>query len=86
LYDALREYLEALAIKNGYKIYNHECYTSFLKEVLNKSSDADEFDNLRKIRNSINYYGRKINNEEAQHILKKLKQLIQKIKHELKNT
>ena len=25
-YDALRELLEALAIRKGYKIYNHECY------------------------------------------------------------
>ena len=33
-YDSLRELLEALAIKHGYKIYNHECYTAFLKEIL----------------------------------------------------
>ena len=26
-YDSLRELLEAVAIRNGYKIYNHECYT-----------------------------------------------------------
>lgn len=34
LYDALREYLECLALEKGYKIYNHECYTAFLKEIL----------------------------------------------------
>ena len=56
LYDSLRELLEALAIKNGFKIYNHECYTYFLKEILNESVKADEFDDLRKIRNNINYY------------------------------
>jgi len=33
-YDSLRELLEALALKNGFKIYNHECYTAFLKEIL----------------------------------------------------
>ncbi|HLC78291.1 MAG TPA: hypothetical protein VJH92_04145 [Candidatus Nanoarchaeia archaeon] len=44
LYDSLRELLEALAIKNGYKIYNHECFTYFLKEILNESSKGDEFD------------------------------------------
>ncbi len=31
LYDALREHLECLALENGYKIYNHECYTSLKK-------------------------------------------------------
>ncbi len=30
-YDSLRELLEAVAISKGYKIYNHECYYSFLK-------------------------------------------------------
>ena len=49
-YDSLRELLEALAIKNRFKIYNHECYTYFLKEILKKSAIADEFDELRKIR------------------------------------
>lgn len=34
-YDVLRELLESLAILNGYKIYNHECYFAFLKEILN---------------------------------------------------
>ena len=34
LYDALREYLECIALEKSYKIYNHECYTAFLKEIL----------------------------------------------------
>src|SRR3989339_280168 len=52
LYDALRELLEALAIKKGYKIYNHECFTYFLKEVMSESSLADSYDELRKLRNA----------------------------------
>lgn len=31
LYDSLRGYLEALALEEGYKIYNHHCYTAFIK-------------------------------------------------------
>ena len=76
LYDALREYLECIALENGFKIYNHECYTPFLKEILNKPREAETFDRLRKIRNGINYYGRKVNNEEAEQIIKELKDLI----------
>lgn len=79
LYDSLREILEALALKNGFKIYNHECYTSFLKEFLNESSKADEFDDLRKIRNSINYYGKEISVQEAKEVLERLKNLRMKI-------
>ncbi len=84
LYDALRGYLEALAIKYNYKVYNHECFSSFLREVLNKFSEAESFDKLRKIRNSINYYGKKINKKEGEEIIKELTELINKIKTSIK--
>ena len=76
LYDALREYLESTALIKGYKIYNHECYSAFLKEILNMPTEADIFDKLRKIRNSINYYGRKVNEDEAEEIMRDLTGLI----------
>jgi len=57
-YDSLRELLEALALARGYKVYNHECYTAFLKEVIGESSKGDEFDNIRRARNAVNYYGK----------------------------
>ncbi len=77
LYDALREILEALALQKGYKIYNHECYASFIKEILKFSFEADEFDKLRKTRNAINYYGKDINFEESVEIIFKLEKNIQ---------
>ena len=74
-YDSLRELLEALALKNGYKIYNHECYTAFLKEVLSESYKGDEFDEIRKIRNAVNYYGKDISVEESEKIIERIKKL-----------
>lgn len=85
LYDSVRELLEALAIRNGYKIYNHECYTYFLKEVLNESTKGDEFDELRKIRNSINYYGKEISFDEAKDVLERLNKFRVEIKNFLKD-
>lgn len=79
LYDSLREFLEALALKNRYKIYNHECYTYFLKEILSRNTLAEEFDELRKIKNSINYYGKEISIQEANEILIRIKDLRNKI-------
>jgi hypothetical protein len=76
LYDALREILESLALKKGYKIYNHECYTAFIKEILNYSTEAENFDKLRKIRNSINYYGKDVSEEDALQIIQDLKRSI----------
>jgi len=74
-YDSLREVLEALSLKNGYKIYNHECYTAFLKEVLNQSNLGDEFDEIRKVRNSVNYYGKELSIEDSLDIILKTKKL-----------
>lgn len=74
-YDSLREILEALALKNRFKIYNHECYTSFLKEILKQECLGEEFDELRKIRNSINYYGKDVSVNEAKEIIERMEKL-----------
>ena len=74
-YDSLRELLESLALKNGYKVYNHECYTAFLKEIIKESYKADEFDDVMKVRNAVNYYGKEISPEEANEIITKIKKL-----------
>lgn len=74
-YDSLRELLEALALKSGYKIYNHECYSAFLKEIIGDSNKGDEFDDIRKARNNINYYGQQLSVKEAETIIEKIKNL-----------
>lgn len=79
-YDSLRELLEALAVKHGYKIYNHECYACFLKSVLDQEEIADVYDRIRKTRNAINYYGRKISVEEAKTTVADIKNLIDQCK------
>ncbi|MEK6887603.1 MAG: hypothetical protein AABX14_01525 [Candidatus Aenigmatarchaeota archaeon] len=71
-YDSLRETLEALAVRKEYKIYNHECYTYFLKEVIGESSKGDDFDSVRKVMNGINYYGKDITTDQAQKLIKRI--------------
>ena len=78
-YDSLRELLEALALKNKFKIYNHDCYTPFLKEVLKENEKAEEFDELRRIRNNIDYYGKDISVVEAKEVIERIKKLREKI-------
>lgn len=68
-YDSLREVLEALSISKGFKIYNHECFTGFILEVLEMPNEANTFDKLRKIRNGINYYGKDFSIENANSII-----------------
>ncbi|MBS3170958.1 HEPN domain-containing protein [Candidatus Woesearchaeota archaeon] len=78
-YDSLRKLLEALAIKKGFKIYNHECYCSFLKEIIKDSLLGSHFDDLRIIRNKINYYGEDLSIEEAKQILKEIEEILNKV-------
>ena len=74
-YDLLRETLELLAIKNGFKIYEHEAFTFFLKEI-NEEPASIKFDRLRKIRNKINYYGQYVGPEEASELIEDIRSLI----------
>ena len=74
-YDSLRELLEALALQESFKIYNHECYTAFLKEIVKESYLGDEFEEIRKVRNAVNYYGKDISVSETEDIIKKVIQL-----------
>jgi len=83
-YDALRELLEAWAVIKGYKIYNHECYSSFLKEVLNESRLGGQFDAFRKLRNDINYYGKDVLPNEAKPLLEEMASMAKMINKELK--
>ena len=64
-YEALREVCEAIFAAKGFKVYSHEAITSFIKEILMDDNSAYIFDRYRKIRNSINYYGKQIGKEEA---------------------
>jgi len=83
VYEALRELLEALAINNNFKIYNHECYCHFLKEVLKEDNLAKRFNNFRILRNHINYYGKDINEEEAKILIEDMMGFIKEIKRGL---
>ncbi len=79
-YDSIRELIEALALKKGFKIYNHECYTAFLKEIIKESELGEEFDRIRKVRNSINYYGKKISIQDSKKVINSINLIRKKIK------
>lgn len=70
-YDSLREILEALCIMQGYKVISHICIGKLLKESITQE-DYQEFDRLRWIRNSINYYGEKVEFQQGREIITKI--------------
>lgn len=83
-YEALREILEALAIKKGFKIYNHECFCAFLNEICNDKTSSLEFNAFRLIRNNISYYGEDISIGDARILIKKIISLRDKMKKRLR--
>ena len=79
-YEALREIIEAICLKEVFKVYSHEAFTFFLKEK-NEELLSMKFDNYRKIRNSINYYGEKIQIEEAKAAKENILEIIKILKN-----
>ena len=77
-YDALRETLEALCVLNGYKVLSHICIGELLKDILN-NFDYEDFDRMRWIRNSINYYGKKVEFEQGKELITKIFAIKEKI-------
>ena len=78
-YEALREIIEALASKEGYKVYSHEAFTAYFKQ-LKDYEFAEKFDRFRKIRNAANYYGKPVDIGEAKASAVEIMVLIKKIK------
>lgn len=70
-YDSLRQVLEAVCILNGYKVLSHICIGELLQRILDEF-DYDEFDRMRWIRNSINYYGQKVEFEQGRELISKI--------------
>jgi uncharacterized protein (UPF0332 family) len=71
-YESIRTALEALALRKGFKIYNHECYVCFLREKCNDIAMSKDFDQFRVLRNQINYKGAEVGVEEANSVIKRL--------------
>ena len=78
-YEALREVIEAIATKDGYKVYSHEAFTYLLQEKGNIDI-ATRFDRYRKLRNGVNYYGKEIPIEEAEFAAKEIVELVGKLR------
>ncbi|PIZ51451.1 hypothetical protein COY27_03610 [Candidatus Woesearchaeota archaeon CG_4_10_14_0_2_um_filter_33_13] len=70
-YDALREALEAFCVKSGYKVLSHVCIGELLKKLVDNLY-FEEFDRVRWIRNSINYYGQKVDFDQGTELIKKI--------------
>lgn len=79
-YTSLLELLQALVLQQGYKIANHVCLGYYLRDVLKKDDLFILFDDVRYKRNSLTYYGKRMDFETAKQAIEKCKKLINAIK------
>ena len=82
-YTSILEYLQSLILLNGYKILNHICLGYYLRDVLKNENLFRTFDDLRYKRNSLTYYGKKMDSETAKVSIEKCRKFIMEIKKEL---
>ncbi|MEM7816014.1 MAG: hypothetical protein QXN71_02765 [Candidatus Aenigmatarchaeota archaeon] len=78
-YTSLIEILQAVVIKNGYKITNHLCLGFYLRDILKREDLFIAFDDVRYKRNSLTYYGKRMDFETALEAIEKCKKLIKEL-------
>ena len=68
LYDALREFSDALLALDGYKSYSHQASIAGLEEYNFSEEFITKLDMFRYKRNGSKYYGKEISQEDAKDI------------------
>ena len=80
-YSSVLELLHALVLLEGYKVNNHVCLSYYLRDVLKNDELFRLFDDCRFKRNSLVYYGKRMDFETAKESIKKSKKLINELKN-----
>ncbi len=79
-YSSVLEILHALLLSNGYKVANHICLGYYIRDVIKKNNLFRMYDDCRFKRNSLIYYGKKMDFAAAKEALEKCKRLIKEFK------
>lgn len=83
-YASILELTHAIVIERGYNINNHLCLGFFFRDVLKREDLYRVFDDVRYKRNSLVYYGKRMDFETAKEAIEKSKQLMKELKAILK--
>ncbi|MBI1971213.1 hypothetical protein HYS47_05685 [Candidatus Woesearchaeota archaeon] len=78
-YSSALEMMHALVLLSGYNVNNHICLGYYLRDILQKEPLFRLFDDCRVKRNSLVYYGRKMDFETAKFGIEKSRQLISEL-------
>ena len=84
-YDIIKELIFAHMYKNGFNCTNHLCLISYLKEKFEDFDfEIEKIDELRKVRNEINYRGFFIKKDYLERNELEFKNIINKLRDSLK--
>jgi len=83
-YSSLLEFIHALTLLEGYKVSNHICLGYYLRDILKRNELFRIFDDCRFKRNSLIYYGKKLEFKTAKESIGKCAGLIKELKILLK--
>ena len=79
-YSSILEIIHAIVILGGYKVNNHICLGYYLRDVLKNDELFRLFDDCRYKRNSLVYYGKRMDFETAKDAMEKAKKLIKELR------
>lgn len=65
IYDALRDFCDAILALEGYKSYSHQASIVFLSKIHFNDVLIQEIDQFRQKRNDSKYYGKSVSQEDA---------------------
>ena len=78
-YSSIIEVIHALANLQGYNISNHICLGYYIKDVLKREELFRIFDDCRFKRNSLTYYGKRMDFETAKYSIERSKVLFNEL-------
>lgn len=78
-YTSLLELLQAAAFEKGYTVLNHICLGFYIRDVLQKEHLFFPFDDVRYKRNSLTYYGSRMDFETAKDAIGKCKKIMKEL-------
>ncbi|HLC53912.1 MAG TPA: hypothetical protein VJK03_05195 [Candidatus Nanoarchaeia archaeon] len=78
-YTSLLELLQAMTFKKGFNILNHVCLGFYLRDILKREDLYLLFDDIRFKRNSLTYYGHRMEYETAKQAIEKCRKIIKEL-------
>ena len=78
-YTSLLEMLQALTFKKGFNILNHVCIGFYLRDILKRQDLYQLFEDIRYKRNSLTYYGNRMDFDTSKQAIDKCKRIIKDI-------